>query len=70
MNYLDPRLFLSTANLPRRRTRVALLRRSSDGSITAISYWFDYADHRVASLRRLQGGSFAAIMEWHYSSDH
>jgi hypothetical protein len=50
--------------------KVAPLRRSSSGSITAIIRWLDYADHGVASLRRSQGGSFAAIMEWLYSTDH
>ena len=53
-----------------RQVKVAPLRRSQTGSITAIIKWPHYADHQVDSLRRSQGGSIAAITEWLYSSDH
>jgi hypothetical protein len=40
------------------------------GTITVITGWHHYGDHKVASLRRSRGGAIAAITEWHYSTAH
>jgi hypothetical protein len=42
---------------------VALIRRSSSGSITPILHWLDYDDHLVAPLRRSRNGSNKPIRD-------
>ena len=42
-------------------TLLAPIRRSWTGSITAITQWLHYADHRLAPIRRSRTGSNMAV---------
>jgi hypothetical protein len=41
-----------------------------DGSITPITKWPHYGDHKLARLRRPSGGLIAPITRWHDCGDH